>query len=270
MLILIVAEGPDKGRIYEWSDDRTVIVGRESKDLKLSDGKASRCHARFKCEGGKWYVRDLASRHGTRVNNILIDGKTPLSEGDRVKLGRTELVVARAPSEHAERSALLGSQPTTHDAWSDLPTYRRFMPRATTTAAMLAAAVAIGFSGWLYTETRDANQQLHNQLVSVTDKATSAQLEALNEQRKATKTQLAVAGRTESVLNEVQSLSSKNAPVLNEILAVVQAQSGNTEMLSEAAHRVDPDAGTERTDARRHPRPRGHAVPAVAGPVAGA
>ncbi len=89
MLILIVAEGPDKGRIYEWHDDQPVIVGRESKEVRLSDGKASRQHARFKCEGGKWYVRDLASRHGTLVNNIRTTGKHPLADGDRVRIGQT-------------------------------------------------------------------------------------------------------------------------------------------------------------------------------------
>lgn len=136
MLILIVAEGPDKGRIYEWSDDQTVIVGRESKDLRLSDGKSSRQHARFTCEGGKWYVRDLASRHGTLVNKIRIDSKHPLNDGDRVRIGRTELVVARVPVEQSERVSLLGDQPTNYAAWRDLPTWRRFIPRASTAAAM--------------------------------------------------------------------------------------------------------------------------------------
>ncbi len=27
MLILIVAQGPDKGRIYEWADDDGLVVG---------------------------------------------------------------------------------------------------------------------------------------------------------------------------------------------------------------------------------------------------
>jgi len=233
VLILIVAQGPDKGRIYEWLDNQTVIVGRESKDLRLSDDKASRQHARFKCEGGQWYVRDLASRHGTFVNKIRTDGKTPLADGDRVQIGRTQLVVARVPAEQAERAALLGNQPSSADAWSEIPTYRRHLPRASTAAAMAAAAFAIGCSAWLYTQTRDANRQLHNDLVNSQTDATLAQLEVLETQRKATQTQVAMADRTEEILTEVQTLGSTSKPALNEILALVQTQAGNAEALGD-------------------------------------
>lgn len=231
MLILIVAEGPDKGRIYEWSDDQTVIVGRESKDLRLSDGKSSRQHARFTCEGGKWYVRDLASRHGTLVNKIRIQGKHPLNDGDRVRIGRTELVVARVPVEQSERVSLLGDQPTHYQAWRDLPTWRRFIPRASTAAAMTAAGFAIGCSAWLYMNSTAANQLLREDLLSSQDRVTKASLAAAELQSKAAETQLAMADRTDLILGEVQALGSSNTPMLNEILASIQAQSGNGELL---------------------------------------
>lgn len=232
MLILIVAEGPDKGRIYEWSDDQTVIVGRESKDLRLSDGKASRQHARFKCEGGKWYVRDLASRHGTLVNNIRTDGKHPLNDGDRVRIGLTELVVARVPAEQAERAALLGDQPSNYDdAWQNLPTWRRFIPRASTAAAATAAGFAIGCSAWLYMNSTAANQLLREDLLASQDRVTKASLAAAELQTQAAETQLAMADRTDLILGEVKALGSSNTPMLNEILASIQAQSGNRELL---------------------------------------
>jgi len=220
VLILIVAEGPDKGRIYEWSDDQTVIVGRESKDLRLSDGKSSRQHARFTCEGGKWYVRDLASRHGTLVNKVRIDGKHPLNDGDRVRIGRTELVVARVPVEQSERVSLLGDQPSHYEAWRDLPTWRRFIPRASTAAAVTAAGFAIGCSAWLYMNSTAANQLLREDLLAAT-----------RLQTKAAETQLAMADRTDLILGEVKALGSRNTPMLNEILASIQAQSGNSELL---------------------------------------
>ncbi len=233
MLILIVAEGPDKGRIYEWSDDKTVIVGRESKDLRLSDGKASRQHARFKCEGGVWSVRDLASRHGTLVNNIRTDGKTPLRDGDRIRIGRTELVVARIPVEQAERAALIGHQPTQSDAWRDVPARRRYIPRATTAASFAAAAFAVGCSAWLYLNTTDANLLLREDLLASQGRAIKAQLTAAEAQTLATDAQLAMSDRTDDILNEVLALGSNNTPVLNEILASVQSQHGNTELLGD-------------------------------------
>ncbi len=233
MLILIVAEGPDKGRIYEWADGQTVIVGRESKDLRLSDGKASRQHARFKCEGGKWYVRDLASRHGTLVNKIKTEGKTALNDGDRVQIGRTHLVVARVPAEQAERVALLGGQPAVGDSWAGTPTYRRFIPRASTAAAVAAAAFAVGCSGWLYMNTTDANLKLREDLLASQSDATGAQLAATEAQTRAAQSQLAMADRTDEIFNEVQALSSSSTPVLNDILASVQSQNGNNEQLDE-------------------------------------
>jgi FHA domain len=237
MLILIVAEGPDKGRIYEWTDDQTVIVGRESKDVRLSDGKASRQHARFKCEGGKWYVRDLASRHGTLVNKIRIEGKTPLNDGDRVQIARTQLVVARVPAEQAERVALIGGQPAGDQAWQGIPAYRRFIPRASTAAAMTAAAFAVACSVWLYVNTTDANLKLREDLIAsqagMTEDLTKSQLAATEAQTQATRAQLAMADRTDEVLGEVRALGTSSAPMLDEILASIQAQGGDIEQLGE-------------------------------------
>lgn len=231
MLILIVAEGPDKGRIYEWSDDQTVIVGRESKDLRLSDRKSSRQHARFKCEGGTWSVRDLASRHGTLVNGIRTDGKTPLKDGDRIRIGRTELVVARMPAEQAERAALVGHQPANNGAWREVPGRHRYLPRATTAAAFTAAAFAVGCSAWLYMNTTDANLLLREDLLASQDSATKAQLTAVDSQTLATQSQLAMADRTDQILGEVMALGYNSTPVLNEILASVQTQGDNNAML---------------------------------------
>ena len=237
MLILIVAEGPDKGRIYEWADDQTVIVGRESKDVRLSDGKASRQHARFKCEGGKWYVRDLASRHGTLVNKIRTEGKTPLADGDRIQIARTQLVVARVPAEQAERAALMGEHHTYDEARQSLPKRNRFIPRASTAAAMVAAAFAVGTSGWLYLNTTDANLKLREDILAsqagLTENITNSQRTATEAQTRATQAQLAMADRTDEVLTEVQALGASSTPVLNEILASIQAQGGDIEQIDD-------------------------------------
>lgn len=233
MLILIVAEGPDKGRIYEWADDQTVIVGRESKDVRLSDGKASRQHARFKCEGGKWYVRDLASRHGTLVNNIRTDGKTPLGDGDRVKIARTVMVVARIPAEQAERAALLGEQGTYQHSQPKPTGFRRFVPSASTAAALTAAAFAVGCSGWLTLYSTDAYEKLQNNLITSQTDLTENITHATEAQTQATQAQLAMADRTDEVLSEVQALGASSTPMLSEILASIQAQGGDLEQIGD-------------------------------------
>ena len=49
MLIVIVAAGPDKGRIYELDGATPVVIGREGADIRLNDTKVSRRHARLWC-----------------------------------------------------------------------------------------------------------------------------------------------------------------------------------------------------------------------------
>lgn len=101
MLIVIVAGGPDKGRIYELDGARPVVIGREGAEIRLNDLKVSRRHARLWCEGGRWYAQDFNSRFGTRRNDAVIEGKHPLNDGDRLRVGGSLLVVTRKVSDTA-------------------------------------------------------------------------------------------------------------------------------------------------------------------------
>lgn len=63
-----------------------MIVGRLAEcDLQLTQGHASRRHARLSvAEGGVW-VEDLGSANGTFVNGTRVTGKVRLSPGDRLR-----------------------------------------------------------------------------------------------------------------------------------------------------------------------------------------
>lgn len=108
VLILIVASGPEKGRIYELLDDTDVIIGRDGERIRLSDRKASRRHARLWCEDGQWYVQDLKSRHGTKINQQSVRGSVAVENGDFIQTGNTVLVLATRDQQQTERLALLG------------------------------------------------------------------------------------------------------------------------------------------------------------------
>ena len=99
MLIVIVAAGPDKGRIYELDGTTPVVIGREGADIRLNDTKVSRRHARLSCEGGRWYAQDFNSRSGTRRNDTVIEGRHPLNDGDRLRVGGSLLVATRKLSD---------------------------------------------------------------------------------------------------------------------------------------------------------------------------
>lgn len=88
---IIVTIGPDKGRSFNADCVDQIIVGRSSTDLALTDRTASRQHCKFKVVAGRWYVHDLKATHGTFVNDKKVEGRTFLSDGDKIKVGATYL-----------------------------------------------------------------------------------------------------------------------------------------------------------------------------------
>jgi serine phosphatase RsbU (regulator of sigma subunit) len=64
-----------------------TIGRRETNDLRLGGSEVSREHAEIAHEGGKFLVRDKASRYGTFVNGEPAS-ECELRPGDRIRLGR--------------------------------------------------------------------------------------------------------------------------------------------------------------------------------------
>lgn len=82
----------------------SCLVGRGPRcTLRLDDPLASSEHARLRWRGGRWYVRDLGSSNGTRIDDVaLVAGQDhPLDEGSVLCFGNREvawqLVDASAP-----------------------------------------------------------------------------------------------------------------------------------------------------------------------------
>jgi two-component system NtrC family sensor kinase len=88
---LYVLQGPDKGRTLK-PDDDSVLIGRGSDQIPLTDQTVSRRHAELKRENGFWVLRDLNSANGTYVNGTRITEPTRLKYGDQIKLGSTLLL----------------------------------------------------------------------------------------------------------------------------------------------------------------------------------
>ena len=62
-------------------------------DLIVADDYASTRHARCTEDGGTWYVEDLGSTNGTRLNEARVYGPARLGKGDKVRVGHTILTV---------------------------------------------------------------------------------------------------------------------------------------------------------------------------------
>src|SRR4051812_29747664 len=88
----LVAELDDGfGDVYPLQRGVTFGVGRSPKNrIVLADDLSSRDHAEVAFAEGEWYVRDLGSTNGTKVNGKAVRGDQALETGDRVQFGHTK------------------------------------------------------------------------------------------------------------------------------------------------------------------------------------
>ncbi|MEK7276630.1 MAG: FHA domain-containing protein [Chloroflexota bacterium] len=88
--------GPDRDKLLDIALKRKVIGRQESADFVLRDPdgalKISRAHAFVWLEKEGAMIADHESTHGVMVNGARIPGATPLADGDRIGLGKVELV----------------------------------------------------------------------------------------------------------------------------------------------------------------------------------
>src|SRR4051812_12443311 len=83
---LVIAEGKEAGREFVFEQD-SVLIGRTSDcDVVLYDPGVSRKHARIFSESDGYFVEDMGSSNGTKVNGAIIK-KKQLSDGDAISLG---------------------------------------------------------------------------------------------------------------------------------------------------------------------------------------
>jgi pSer/pThr/pTyr-binding forkhead associated (FHA) protein len=65
-----------------------VVVGRgRSADIVIAEPTMSRSHAAFGFDGEEFFVQDLGSTNGTRVNGSR-EEKSTLKRGDEIQLGK--------------------------------------------------------------------------------------------------------------------------------------------------------------------------------------
>ncbi len=70
-----------------------VVIGRgRGADVVIAEPTMSRAHAAIGYDGERFFVQDLGSTNGTRVNGAR-EQKTPLKSGDDIQLGKLRLQV---------------------------------------------------------------------------------------------------------------------------------------------------------------------------------
>ena len=98
MHLIRIMDGIDEGSEYilEIIDvTKDIRIGRcPVCEIRIPpyDRHAGRHHARIFIENGEYFIEDMCSRNGTRVNGVRIEEKTKLHDRDGIKVGRTLLV----------------------------------------------------------------------------------------------------------------------------------------------------------------------------------
>ncbi|MBI5835786.1 MAG: SpoIIE family protein phosphatase [Candidatus Eisenbacteria bacterium] len=79
-----------------WPLDGPVLgIGRSSRHaIHLADATVSKDHAEISRRGELYFVHDLGSRNGTRVNGVAAAEPLPLRDGDRLEIGQLVLRVS--------------------------------------------------------------------------------------------------------------------------------------------------------------------------------
>ena len=97
-----VTEGPSAQAIAVQAGGDTHVfhteftAGRQG-SLVLNDEHASSHHALFQPAHGYWFVQDLGSTNGTWLNGRRMFAAQRLKKGDKIKIGRTIVVVVSTP-----------------------------------------------------------------------------------------------------------------------------------------------------------------------------
>ena len=81
-------------------DPGSLVIGRKAGvDIVVDDASVSRRHARLFEKDGAWFVEDLQSRNGSRLNGQPVSAPVAIKSGDLIRLGDTLLRVVSAGAE---------------------------------------------------------------------------------------------------------------------------------------------------------------------------
>ena len=93
---LRLIEGPEAGKVFEFDEADSFLVGRTRKAHLRLDAKAdrriSRNHFILDIRPPRCIVTDLDSRNGTYVNGKRIK-QTDLADGDEIRVGKTKIII---------------------------------------------------------------------------------------------------------------------------------------------------------------------------------
>lgn len=79
-------------RRFEISEGQSLTIGRgQDADITVDNNAISRQHSSLELKGGIYYLTDLYSLNGTKVNGQKIDSSVPIEKSDLIEIGKFTL-----------------------------------------------------------------------------------------------------------------------------------------------------------------------------------
>jgi pSer/pThr/pTyr-binding forkhead associated (FHA) protein len=89
---LFYIEGNRKGASFELTPPGASIGREADNDIILDSEASSRYNSKLEFKDGEWFLRDLGSTNGTKLNDIRITAEVRLHEGDKIRIGKEILL----------------------------------------------------------------------------------------------------------------------------------------------------------------------------------
>jgi pSer/pThr/pTyr-binding forkhead associated (FHA) protein len=105
MALLIVIDGPEKGKTFALEQFNIVMVGRDHHcTFQILDPQMSRQHLQIKRidDGAAHAAIDFHSSNGVFLNGVKIDSETRLAPGDILAIGNSEIAYSADNDPKAE------------------------------------------------------------------------------------------------------------------------------------------------------------------------
>ena len=93
--IRLEIQNEEQGISHQAFTQPEVMLGRDPGcDVRLSDPLVSARHALLSFHHGQWWLDDLGSSNGTRLNHEKVCTATVLTTGDEIECGRARVLVS--------------------------------------------------------------------------------------------------------------------------------------------------------------------------------
>jgi pSer/pThr/pTyr-binding forkhead associated (FHA) protein len=154
---LIIEDDEGRRTVVPLFRDELIIGRAEGSPVQLGDKDVSRRHARLLRRSGRFYVEDLNSFTGVRVNGERVRGTRAVREGDLIEISQYDLRLEAGPDEKSPPDPGSAGETTApiRGAWRASP---RSRARVATFVLIVLVAAAVATALW-FREGRGAERR---------------------------------------------------------------------------------------------------------------